>query len=435
MTSQSPVSDSNQSSGGPVEDNSPKKAIIAGTFLVAASVIVILAGIRAAQDLVGPFFLAIFLAVVLLPVLHWLQTKGFSEITSFLIVGMSALIVGIMMIWILAGSISTFVAKTPQYKEKINTTLTDVDAFLGQFGFSLTAVPFDSAHENELPKTQKSSEKSAMTAETAIAAETAATDTEAAKTDAIASNEPDQAENATEVAAAVDSDEPADDDEKLQHLAVGPISTVAILGYIQWFAGELGKLATLASLVLIMFVFMVLEASRLPKKIVTAFGTKGITNEHLQKISDKIWRYMLIKTIISFFTGLFTFAFLWFWGVEYAILWGLLAFFFNFIPNFGPIIASVPPIALAFFDHGMFSCIVVTSVLVVINWVLGYYFEPKYLGDGLGISPLIVLLSLIFWGWLLGPIGMFLSAPLSIVVKIIFDSFEDTRWVGILMED
>ena len=76
----------------------------------------------------------------------------------------------------------------------------------------------------------------------------------------------------------------------------------------------------------------------------------------------------------------------------------------------------------------------VTTGLITINWILGYYYEPKYLGDGLGISPLVVLLSLIFWGWLFGAIGMFLSAPLTMVLKIVLNSFDDTKWVSRLMD-
>jgi predicted PurR-regulated permease PerM len=205
--------------------------------------------------------------------------------------------------------------------------------------------------------------------------------------------------------------------------------------YVKRSAQELLNIVSVSFLVVVMVVFMLIEAAKLPEKIAAAFPDRDLSSEYLRRIGEDTWKYTKIKTLISLLTAVATTVGLWLLGVEYSILWGLLIFFLNFIPNIGPIIASVPPVLLALVDQGMFGCILVTGYLVVINWIIGYGLEPRYLGEGLGISELVVLLSLIFWGWLLGPIGMFLSAPLTMVLKIVLQNNPDTRWIAILMSN
>lgn len=429
----------------PKNDFGSHKMSITRSLLVLASVIVILAGMKAAQGIVAPFCLAVFFAVVLIPPLRWLQSKGFSEISSFLTVSFSVVICGFLLSWMFVQSVNQFVQKTPEYRQKLDETFRDVDVFLNKYGFNLfeSALPpifrQGSSHVSDNQDNQASDQQEWNQQESSnpVVAQPVGVEKkglhDADKERALSNLVADRSTNAD------NHSQHADDvsSDVLLHIPQlsEPLSTVSILRYVQWFAAELGQILSFALIVLLMVVFMVLEASRMPKKLVLAFGTQGITNEHLQRIAEKIWRYMIIKTIISAFVGLITTLFLWIMGVEYAVLWGLCGFFMNYIPNIGSIIASLPPIALAFFDHGFVSAVVVATGLILVNWIMGYYFEPKLLGDGLGISPLIVLLSLIFWGWLFGPIGMFLSAPLTIVVKIILDSFEETRWVSVLMDE
>jgi predicted PurR-regulated permease PerM len=195
------------------------------------------------------------------------------------------------------------------------------------------------------------------------------------------------------------------------------------------------NVATASSLVLIMLVFMLLEAARMPDKVKEAFEGRDLSNEYFKKIAEDTWNYMKIKTIISFLTGLFTYVGLWILGVEYALLWGLLMFFLNYIPSIGQVIASVPPILLALIDGGVSLAITVTIWLIIVNSFFGLGIEPRYMGEGLGISSLVVLLSLIFWGWLLGPVGMFLSAPLTMVMKIVLQNDSKTRWIAVLLRN
>ncbi|HAY38324.1 MAG TPA: hypothetical protein DCY53_02645, partial [Desulfobacteraceae bacterium] len=117
----------------------------------------------------------------------------------------------------------------------------------------------------------------------------------------------------------------------------------------------------------------------------------------------------------------------------YAVLWGLLAFFLNYVPNIGSIIAAIPAILLALIQLGFVKSIIVAGGFVVINLVVGNVIEPRFMGRGLGLSTLVVFLSLLFWGWVLGPVGMLLSVPLTMTAKIALDSREETRWLAILL--
>ncbi len=406
-------------SGGAEKHSSPapapKKLVIAGYLLAAAALFVIFAGIKAAQTIVGPFCLACFLAMILAAPLRWLKSKGLSDVVASLVISAGVLICGLSIIWILAGSVNQFIARIPHYTARFNETLENVDDFLEPHGFSLLGGP------KEAKKSPIMSPTPGDNPPDNLQTEHLQDETEEDDTQEMAQTLP--------VRPAFSFDETFTPQEQAE------INTVGIAGYVRWAAMELGRLGALCFIVMILVVFMMIEASRLPKKLLSAFGTQGITNEHLQNIAEKVWKYMKIKSIISFFVGFFVWLLLIFTGVEYAMLWGLLAFFLNFIPNIGSIIAAVPGVALALFDHGVGICIIVTIGYLAINQTLGYYIEPIFLGDRLGISPLVVLLSLIFWGWLLGLIGMFLSAPLTIVVKIVLDSFNETRWVSRLMDD
>ncbi len=197
---------------------------------------------------------------------------------------------------------------------------------------------------------------------------------------------------------------------------------------------ELGGIFSSALLILITVIFILLEASRLPDKLRAAFGkTDDDTRDHIGEIVNNIRRYMLIKTGTSMLTGGLIAAFLTAYDIRYALLWGLLAFLFNYVPNIGSIIASAPAIALALVERGMTPAIVVAIAYLAVNCLISYGIEPRFMGRGLGLSTLVVFLSLLFWGWVLGPIGMLLSAPLTMIMKIILANHEDTRWIALML--
>ena len=144
-------------------------------------------------------------------------------------------------------------------------------------------------------------------------------------------------------------------------------------------------------------------------------------------------RYLALKTLFSLATGVVIGIWLAVLGVDFALLWGLLAFLLNFVPNIGSIIAAIPAIFLAFIQLGWGPALLTCLGYIVVNVVFGSILEPKFMGRRLGLSTLVVFLSLVFWGWVLGPVGMVLSVPLTMIVKIAMESNEDTRWIAILL--
>ena len=120
-------------------------------------------------------------------------------------------------------------------------------------------------------------------------------------------------------------------------------------------------------------------------------------------------------------------------GVDYPLLWAVLAFALNYIPTIGSIIALIPPLLLTIIQLGFINAMIVLLGYLVINTIMGNILEPKFMGKGLGLSTLVVFISLLFWGWVLGPIGMLLSVPLTITIKIALDSSDETRWLAILL--
>jgi predicted PurR-regulated permease PerM len=142
---------------------------------------------------------------------------------------------------------------------------------------------------------------------------------------------------------------------------------------------------------------------------------------------------MAIKTATSLLTGVCVGVWLAVLGVNYPLLWGLLAFLLNYVPNIGSIIAAVPAVLLALVQFGIMKSFFAVGGYMVVNIGIGSIIEPRIMGRGLGLSPLVVFLSLVFWGWVLGPVGMLLSVPLTMTVKIALDSREDTKWIGVLL--
>ena len=186
-------------------------------------------------------------------------------------------------------------------------------------------------------------------------------------------------------------------------------------------------------LVLLTLIFILLEAAGFPRKLKALHGgaTDGLERAH--RIRAAVTHYVAIKTWVSLATGVLITVWLLILKVDYALLWGLLAFFFNFVPNIGSVIAALPAVMLAFVDPGPRVALLAALGYGVVNIVVGNVIEPRIMGKGLGLSTLVVFLSLVFWGWVLGPIGMLPSVPLTMVVKIVLEDFEDTRRIAILL--
>jgi predicted PurR-regulated permease PerM len=186
-------------------------------------------------------------------------------------------------------------------------------------------------------------------------------------------------------------------------------------------------------LILFTVIFMSLEINTLPRKLKKVFNNPEKSLSQVNEIYQNINRYIGIKTLTSLGTGVLVYIFLLIVGVDYPLLWGVLAFVLNYIPTIGSIIAVIPPLLLSLVQLGFIEALVVLAGYITINTIIGNILEPKFMGMGLGLSTLVVFLSLVFWGWVLGPIGMILSVPLTITIKIALDSSEETRWLAVLL--
>lgn len=195
----------------------------------------------------------------------------------------------------------------------------------------------------------------------------------------------------------------------------------------------LGGLLSNTFLILLTVVFILLEASTFREKLRAALGHTDDTYQELQNFLGSINRYMVLKTWISVATGVLTTAWLAVLGVDFPILLGFLAFLFNYVPNIGAFIAAVPAILLALIGLGPTPALLVAGGLIAIHTVIGNILEPRYMGKGLGLSTLVVFLSLVFWGWVLGPVGMLLSVPLTMTIKIALASHPQTAWLDTLL--
>jgi predicted PurR-regulated permease PerM len=194
-----------------------------------------------------------------------------------------------------------------------------------------------------------------------------------------------------------------------------------------------GGVLTNAFLITLTVVFILLEASGFPAKLRAAMKDPKASFPAFEQFTHAVKSYLVIKTVVSLATGVAAALWVFLLGLDFPLLWGLLAFLFNYVPTIGSIVAAVPAMLLALVQLGPFPALLVAVGYLCINFAFGSVIEPRFMGRGLGLSTLVVFLSLVFWGWVLGPVGMLLSVPLTMTAKIALESREETRWLAILL--
>ena len=328
-----------------------------GRFLVsAAAFVIVIAGMRAAESIIVPFLIAVFIAVICLPSLSWLKNKGVPTALALLIVIAGISVIGMLMSALIGTSLDNFSRDLPLYQSRLKEKSQLFISWFSQTGINI----------------------------------------------------PEQR--------ILDAFNPG----AAMNLAAGILS-------------KLGSVFTNTFLILLTVIFILLEASSISAKIGAMSDSTEGSHSSFDKFINNINRYMAIKTMTSLGTGVCVAAWLAILGVNYPMLWGFLAFLLNYVPSIGSIIAAVPAILLALIQFGAAKTLFVFAGYLVVNIGIGSIIEPRVMGRGLGLSTLVVFLSLIFWGWVLGPVGMLMSVPLTMAVKIALDSSEDTRRIGILL--
>jgi AI-2 transport protein TqsA len=320
-----------------------------------AAIVVLIYGMQAAQDILVPLFLAMFLALILSRPVRWLNNHGLPHVLSIGVVVLLLVVVSLLFSAFVGNEITQFTARLPDYQESLSESLT---ALLSSFSSQRIPVRIE---------------------------------------DLIGEIEPGQAMR----------------------------YTATILN---------GLTTVFANAFLIVFtvVFLLLELPSLPSKL-TLMPRHERAIDRFRTFNDGMQRYLNLKTLISLATGLCVGLWVNLLDVDFPTLWGLLAFLLNYIPNIGSLIAAVPAIMMAFIQYGIGHAILVAVGYLVVNVTFGNLVEPRVMGRGLGLSTLVVWLSLVFWGWVLGPIGMLLSVPLTMTIRIALESSDRTRrWAALL---
>ncbi|MFQ6037466.1 MAG: AI-2E family transporter [Candidatus Aminicenantales bacterium] len=189
-------------------------------------------------------------------------------------------------------------------------------------------------------------------------------------------------------------------------------------------------------LILLFLIFILAGRGQVKEKIETSFTPEraGTIGEIYQNIDTQIQRYLAIKTVVSFFTGVFVMVVLMLFGVNFAIVFGFFTFLLNYIPNIGSFIATAFPVIIAVFQfETIWPAFWILIILISIQMIMGNFVEPRLMGKGLGLSPLVVLFFLFFWGWLWGVPGMILAVPIAAVVKIVCNNIPELRFIAVLM--
>ena len=206
------------------------------------------------------------------------------------------------------------------------------------------------------------------------------------------------------------------------------------LKVISYVLGGVVSLLSGALLILVYAIFLLIEAAGFPDKLNAAFKPSEPAYRYLNDVTTNLRNFLVAQTQVSLATGVSVTVSLWLLGVEFAVLWGIVAFLMNFIPYIGSILAAIPAVIVAFIQYGpSITVLLVIGAYLLINVVVNYTIYPRVMSKGVDVSMFIVLAGMVFWGWVLGPIGLILSVPMTAVIKISLDTFPGSRWLGVML--
>ena len=335
------------------------KPVINNTNIVItiAAVVVIIYGMQAAKVLLVPFLLAIFLALITIRPMLWLQAHRVPSVLAAITVVSGMMLALALVASIVGTSIAGFTAAIPGYQAQLDTIMQGFLQFIARF---------------------------------------------------------------------------VGDDVSVQSIT-DLIDPGRAMGMAATLLNALSGVLTNIFLILFTMIFILLEVSSVETKATAAFGRSPETFERAGAFLRNLGRYLGIKTVVSMVTGLIVGIMTWLIGLDFPLLWAMLAFLLNYIPTIGSIIAAVPAVLLAVIQLGPAEATTTAVGFLAINMVFGNIVEPRLMGYGVGISPLVVFTGLIFWGWVFGPVGMLLSVPLTMTLKLALESDERTQWIAILI--
>lgn len=324
---------------------------------VLAALTIVIAGLKSSADVIVPFLLSAFIAIVCAPLMKFQTKRGIPVMVAVVAVISVLLIIGLGLITFIGGTINAFYQDMPVYEQKLQALMNSSVAWLNTQGLEV-------------------------------------------KTDALG--------------------------EVVNPKVVMQMMASAF--------NSLGGVLTNVFLILFMVIFILLEASGFPDKVKRAFGTETRALFHFDAFTHTVQKYLLLKTLLSIANGVIIGIGLAIMGLDYWPLWALSSFLLNYIPNIGSIVAAIPAVLIAIIQLSFGEALVVAGIYIAVNTLIGNIIEPKLMGRSLGLSSLVVFITLIFWGWILGPVGMLLSIPLTIIAKVALDNGKKTKWLGTLLE-
>jgi predicted PurR-regulated permease PerM len=214
------------------------------------------------------------------------------------------------------------------------------------------------------------------------------------------------------------------------------ISNFSITGLIRSILGSISNFFSKFTLVMLFLIFILIGRNQFEKKVATAYSTQISSRliKIIHNVHESIRTYIGMQTLISLATAIIVLIILSIFGMDFVIIWALLTFLLNFIPTVGSIFAVILPVTFAFLQfEDAIMVIWIAIILSIIQFTIGNLLSPKIMGKSMNLSPLVVLFSLLFWGWLWGVIGMFLAVPLTVVIKIIFENIDALHPISVLM--
>ncbi len=206
-----------------------------------------------------------------------------------------------------------------------------------------------------------------------------------------------------------------------------------VMGYTANALGQLGGVMSNTFTIFFLLLFLLMELDSFSIKTRAIAANTNVSVTYLNTIGKSIRHYLSIKTVTSLLTGFIIWIGLLIVGVDYAIIWALIAFLLNYIPNIGSIIAALPAVLFALIQMGVGGAFWTIVIFLSVNMIVGNLVEPKMMGKGLGLSTFVVFVALIFWGFVLGTVGMFLSVPLTMSIKIMLEQKDSTKWIAVFL--
>ena len=330
---------------------------VVSLLIAIASLVLIVAGIKATSGLLSPILLSLFIVLVTSPIMSWLKRRGVPGWLAYIIVLLIVLSVGAFFIFFFTISFEQLSDVLPNYVNQIEAQLNNLWQWLNERGI-------ESEDIQSLPWFQP---------------------------------------------------------ERIIQLGLLLISSL------------LGIFSNIG-LTLLIFIYMLANAPTFDRQLRRGLGDDSPLLGQFRDFAQSTSTYLLIKSWLGVFTALCQIILMWIMGVEFAVLWGVLSFLFNFIPNIGFYIALVPPLLLVLLNQGLWQTVIFGVIYALINLFFDNVVAPRYLGKGLDLSVLVTFIAVVIWTWILGPIGAFLALPLTIMVKkLVLETFPQTQILASLL--